>query len=109
MDAWDQNNLSNCVKYSNNTNSAAVCCPYCDDAYLHHNDVAIYNRAGEDSYHGLAIHAKFDSVTINDDMAGNPSGRRNGLMIHFECENCSRTSKLALYQHKGVTYLHWVR
>jgi hypothetical protein len=106
MDAMSQNSLSNYVKYADN---AAVRCLYCDDDYLHHNDVAIYNRAGEDSNHGLAIYAKSDSVTINDDMAGNPSGRRNGLMIHFECENCSRTSKLALYQHKGVTYLHWVR
>ncbi len=101
-----QNNPSNHVKYSVDDN---LCCPYCDNDYLHHKDVVIYNRVQEDSTQGLAVHVTLDSVITDDNLTGNPSARRNGLVIYFECENCGNTYTLALSQHKGTTHLHWIR
>jgi hypothetical protein len=105
MDAMSQNSTNNRVKYGDD---ASMCCPYCGHNYLHHKNVIVYNRDHEDSNHGLVVHSMDGSITIDDDLNGNPSGRRNGVLIYLECENCGNTYKLALYKHKGVTYLHWV-
>jgi hypothetical protein len=38
---------------------------------------------------------------------GNPSSRRNGVVIRFWCEDCDVISELTLEQHKGNTLLRW--
>jgi DNA-directed RNA polymerase subunit M/transcription elongation factor TFIIS len=106
MRPMDQHNPENRVKY---TEDDSLSCPYCGNGYMHHKDVVIYNREKEDSNQGLAVQVTPEAVTTSDDLSGNPSARRNGVIIHFECENCSNRYELALHQHKGVTYLHWVR
>jgi DNA-directed RNA polymerase subunit RPC12/RpoP len=106
MPVLDQNTEENRIKY---TEDDVVGCPYCGNGYLHHRDVVIYNREKEDSDQGLAVEVTPEAVTTSDNLIGNPSARRNGLMIYFECENCSNRYELALHQHKGRTYLHWVR
>ena len=105
MGITNENTPDNHVKYSQDGN---VCCPYCGNDYLHHKDVVIYNRT-EDSAEGLAVHVTPEVVTTGNNLSGNPSARRSGLVIHFECENCSNTYELALAQHKGTTHLHWIR
>ena len=42
------------------------------------------------------------------DVSGNPSGRRHGMTIRFYCELCPSTPNLAIYQHKGTTYVKWM-
>jgi len=40
--------------------------------------------------------------------SGNPSSRRDGLVIRFWCELCDVVdAELTVEQHKGCTYLGW--
>ena len=44
---------------------------------------------------------------IDSKRSGNPSLRRHGLAICFECEFCGRTIELTIAQHKGQSLLAW--
>jgi hypothetical protein len=59
-------------------------------------------------------------IQFDADMGGNPSSRRDGITIEFECENCNGApppqqnpafglskNYLHIVQHKGTTYLSW--
>jgi hypothetical protein len=97
----------------------------CGSEYLHQRDVTIFHR-GEDGDNVTVIAQDGDKVETskfpNDDTC-NPSPRRHGLIIEFECESCSYdfnntkigespkpigNQRLAIYQHKGCTYMEWV-
>lgn len=42
-------------------------------------------------------------------MKESPSIRRNGLRIEMACEGCGDLiTDLAIYQHKGTTYITWM-
>ena len=81
-------------------------CSYCDGIYLHQIAYTIYERpSGED---GLSIAidvVNVDSIT-HSVAKRNPSNRRQGLAILFECEHCGLV-ELTIYQHKGNTYSEW--
>ena len=114
--------------------AAALLCPFCLHDYLHQLHVEIFSRPlGEDGesecvvVHGASANREAGTY--------NPSGRRDGLLIYFWCEGCSagwppidqisydlreEYSKtgyfdkeyhlplaLAIYQHKGRTYIEW--
>lgn len=81
-------------------------CPACGHNYTHHGQVDVYDRA-EDS---TGVHTRIDgSVTTDTNMAGNPSSRRHGLTVAVTCEGCGAESLLGLEQHKGETFLRWLR
>lgn len=82
-------------------------CPCCKGGKLHHGLVDVFVRQDEDEEYGLHVRAH-RQVEINTSMAGNPSRRRDGLVVRFSCENCTATPRMALIQHKGATYLHWM-
>ena len=98
--------------------SNAVMCPRkecgCDN--LHQGRIDIYNRA-EDKREGQHVRVTCDSlsndvptktrVIVDEDLTGNPSGRRQGLSIQFLCEQCDRIFILDIVQHKGTTYMGW--
>jgi hypothetical protein len=44
---------------------------------------------------------------LPSNQVANPSGRRHGLAIAFDCEGCGDEIELTLAQHKGVTALTW--
>ena len=44
-------------------------------------------------------------VKIDDQLTGNPSSRRHGFKVYFNCEGCSVRSILSFSQHKGTTYV----
>ena len=87
-------------------------CPHCPNAiesYLHHGKVTVYDRHEDESRikktevsNGVA-HTK----EVDNSCSGNPSSRRHGLAICFECELCGRTSELTIAQHKGQSLLAW--
>lgn len=88
------------------THSDSITCPQCGGAYLHHGEVVVYDRAGEDATTG--------SITSNETgqkkdayMGRNQSPRRGGLTIKFDCEECDAEPILAIVQHKGSTYVYW--
>jgi hypothetical protein len=83
-------------------------CPCgCNSIYLHQIAYTIYERpSGED---GLTIAidvANIDSI-IHSVSRRNPSERRQGLAILFECEHCDGFIELTIQQTKGNTYLEW--
>jgi hypothetical protein len=50
-----------------------------------------------------------ESQILPSDLAANPSARRHGIRIEFECEDCGHASQLTLAQHKGETLVAWER
>jgi hypothetical protein len=87
----------------------ALRCPNCGANYLHHDVVTVYDR-GEDA--PLTTVTKIDSGEVErrkvlSQWTRNPSARRSGLAIRFQCEGCEATSELTIEQHKGCTFLTW--
>jgi len=83
-------------------------CPHCGHNNTHHGRVIVFNRAGEDSMTGLRATVDGAGVAIGNRasrMDGNPSARRDGVVIEFSCEGCWWVSVLEIVQHKGTTYL----
>jgi len=82
-------------------------CPRCGGNYMHQGEVDIYFRA-EDAATGNHVCINPDSTTIDTNVIGNPSTRRHGMTIDFECENCPEKLCLAVVQHKGQTFIYWL-
>jgi hypothetical protein len=93
----------------------------CGSTYLHQGNVTIFAR-GEDgdittviAQNGREVQAsKFPSLDTC-----NPSPRRHGLIIEFDCEDCGTwggdrpdrggaLQQLAIFQHKGNTFMEWL-
>jgi hypothetical protein len=84
-------------------------CQSCDSINLHHGRLEIFNRSAEDSRTGIHIIVEPMSVwDVDDRMANNPSPRRNGFFLSFTCEMCEAKPTLAVFQHKGSTYMEWM-
>lgn len=87
----------------------AIVCPECGDGWLHQSRVEVFVRDSEDEDRG--IHATIDyqdGVSIDRSMAENPSPRRDGIAIAFECELCGGDARtLHITQHKGNEFMSW--
>ena len=79
-------------------------CPGCGQPNLHHESVEVYERDREDSETGIKAVMK-RGLQVSRDMMDNPSRRRNGVRMVFNCEHCDAISDLTVIQHKGTTYL----
>ncbi len=68
---------------------ADLLCPRCGADNLHHLTVTVFDR-GEDA--SSLVRTKFGagnaSMSVVGASAENPSSRRGGLTIQFECEQC---------------------
>lgn len=87
-----------------------LCCPHCGGNYLHQHTTLVYDRREDDPRVRRTIVASgaVSSTDIDNRESGNPSDRRQGLSIFFECEFCRRDDlKLHIYQHKGNTFVEW--
>lgn len=78
----------------------------CGSINLHQRTIGIYN-CHEDQSTGTHVEVDWDKVTVDKSMVGNPSPRRHGISISFECEQCGDEPILNIYQHKGTTYMEW--
>ena len=88
-----------------------LCCPHCGGNNLHHSTVEVFNRPREDDP-STAVLVKENGAPIVGHPLSNPSGRRNGILIEFKCENCgfdnpAKVFALGIVQHKGNTFLSW--
>lgn len=86
-------------------------CPNCGGQFLHHFYVEVFERDSYESKNGLVITVQ-GGVHISaspDDMARNPSERRDGLRILFSCEFCDVVSALTLEQWKGSSLLNFTK
>ena len=105
------------AQVGDDTYSNALICPMCGGYYLHQGNTTIYERI-EDAPVTTVIAQNGSEVVKTDfpsEDVANPSSRRHGLIIEFECENCHgegfksvQPLRLAIYQHKGITQLTWV-
>ena len=92
------------------TEDGVLVCPNCGFDYLHHGRVEVFNRRCEDAEDGFHCTVWSSSADSDHNMRGNPSTRRDGVLIHIEeCEGCECPPvALAIYQHKGQTFIQWV-
>lgn len=83
---------------------------------LHHKEVLINDRF-EDSKTGKSIWvgglSHWSDRTFQfkyceeSNMSLNPSPRRGGILIEFDCECCLAKPQLGIFQHKGLTCIEW--
>jgi hypothetical protein len=84
-------------------------CPCCGQGYLHHKSVTAYDRQEDEE---MLTRTKVENGMVASHLvphnADNPSQRRHGLVIEFDCENCRADPiQLRFAQHKGVTHVSW--
>lgn len=79
-------------------------CPACGGNHLHHEKIEVFDRA-EDEIMGLHVVVGDGKFVVDRNLAGNPSKRRHGISIRFNCEQCSATPVLTIAQHKGNTWV----
>lgn len=80
-------------------------CPACNSPNLHQTAISTFFRK-EDAVEG--VFKKIDSSGVFYTHPNrNPSPRRTGFLIAFACEQCNADPELAIYQHKGSTYVEW--
>lgn len=99
------NGFEQTVKF---TSHGALCCK-CGCQNLHQGAVTLFDRIEDDPL-VLVTEATGGDTSMgfkHNATSGNPSLRRHGLIIHTECESGCQ-EKLAIYQHKGDTYMGWV-
>lgn len=94
-------------------------CPRCSENYLHHRNTTIFERSEDDKLTTVIAQSEHEAQVSSFPSADtcNPSARRNGILIEFECEHCHYSDKgeilqppfqLAIIQHKGNTFVEWV-
>lgn len=85
-------------------------CPYCKGNNLHQADVSVFSRA-EDAENVRVTHimdnGTFTSAVVPNNQTNNPSARRHGMLVHFWCETCEEKPVMAIFQHKGTTFIGW--
>jgi hypothetical protein len=89
----------------------------CGSDYLHQANVTVFER-GEDGDTTTVIAQDGKTVQTSnfpDRDTCNPSPRRHGLILEFDCEECGPQSRgggslqrLAIFQHKGNTFMEWL-
>jgi len=94
-------------------NVSILTCPKCHGSHLHQYTVHTYHR-DEDNDRVVHTAAFMDGSAVKcvlNKAVNNPSSRRHGLTILFECETCHTGSEmpfeLDIWQHKGSTYMAW--
>lgn len=82
-----------------------LACPICDFEYTHQGGVEVFNRECEDiPCDGVMVDARGE---LSRPQGDNPSERRNGIRIYFQCEGCHSETALCFAQHKGNTFIYW--
>lgn len=84
-------------------------CPRCGESTLHHGSMTVYSRP-EDGARTTEVTIsgkRIRGATTPSAGSRNPSSRRDGLAIRFECECCGGGMELTIAQHKGATLLEW--
>lgn len=99
------------MSMASNTFNHPIPCAYCGSENLHHYEVQVFQRHKEDSPEGTLTEVEEDMVATytNHSMEDNPSGRRNGVRILCDCENCEELTEIRILQHKGCTYFEVVK
>lgn len=85
-------------------------CPKCGGPNLHHGDVTVFSRFEDDAATTVTTVEGNGDVLVSQMVStkcANPSLRRDGLRITFDCELCGEIQELCIVQHKGTTFMYW--
>lgn len=89
---------------------AVLRCAGCGSDYLHHRRVEVFHRPEDAPREIVGVfvdgqmqcHTERKLDASGDGVLGeNPSLRRGGLLVYFDCEHCDKTTVLSIAQHKG--------
>lgn len=86
-----------------------LCCPRCGDFHIHQVGVDIFDRE-EDEPRGTLTEVRKEQICsyVKHDLSGNPSKRRDGIVIRFVCEQCPDEVFLLAFSHdRGKTLVFW--
>lgn len=83
-------------------------CPNCGGHYLHQVCAEVFDRR-EDATVGHHVTVSSHGVLTDHSQVNNPSARRDGIRIGFDCETCVAKPVLTIVQHKGNTIVAWER
>lgn len=85
-------------------------CAGCGFEYTHCESVESFEQSDEDfNKNGVHVTVKgYANISVDCDMSGNPSYRRDGVKLTFWCEGCNKKSILTVAQHKGNTFVEYV-
>ena len=91
----------------------ALACPLCGERYLHQGAIEVFHRRKEDADPVVTVVVDGCAIDVTGTPGAgvrNPSSRRQGLLIQFDCEHCHLLQSgivLAIWQHKGRTFIEW--
>jgi hypothetical protein len=80
-------------------------CPKCGFDHTHLESVEYFGRH-EDAERGTHAKMDFDGCQVDECLDGNPSPRRDGLILYFSCEDGCEFA-IDIFQHKGGTFFHF--
>lgn len=80
-------------------------CQACGFDYLHQGTTQVYFPFDDAANEGIHATISAMGLNLNTSMKGNPSGRRSGIRILFDCEGCNAITELTIVQHNGRTFL----
>jgi hypothetical protein len=84
-------------------------CPNCGGNNLRQLAVRVFDRSEDDT--STTVTTVRDGLSASHlvprERCGNPSSRRHGVTIRFDCETCDARPELELAQHKGLTHIGW--
>jgi len=100
--------------WSHGLEYSVLTCPRCGEHYLHHRGVTAFDRGEDDDTVTKTVVTTGTTTAqqVSSEGSGNPSKRRHGLSIQFECECCGGNAaddiiEMTIAQHKGCTLLAW--
>ena len=97
-------------KISFNTwdNHQVMNCPICNCEFTHITEVSTFSRKEDEKIHletNINLKDKKINTNVVEGHGNNPSGRRNGLILHGHCEEGCKFD-IEMYQHKGNTFFN---
>lgn len=97
----------------NSDKTSALLCPRCGGNYLRHQGVTFFDRSEDEKIETkIEVGGTTISMSRVPENTGNPSSRRDGMVISFDCEGCGggkapNRIELTIGQHKGTTEIGW--
>jgi hypothetical protein len=109
VERWQRNDIRFSKDWPANQ---VLTCPHCGAADLYHGAVTIFEREGGNEDAEVTLVTTVDNGSaatepVASRQTRNPSERRGGLAVAFECEMCRTLVELTLAQHKGTTMIEW--
>ena len=89
------------------SDSDSLECPYCGMHQMHQKEARVLWRDedGDGTCHTSSYTKEAKETVRSEDVPG----RRDFMEIDFECEGCDNDLTLYIQQHKGYTYMGWVK